>query len=47
MRDEELSTLIGIEGCVFVHNSGFIGGNKTQEGALEMARAAIRFEDEK
>jgi|TARA_B110000090_G_scaffold194798_1_gene230281 urease accessory protein len=47
LRDEELSTLIGIEGCVFVHNSGFIGGNKTQEGALEMARAAIRFEDEK
>jgi uncharacterized UPF0160 family protein len=36
-----------MEGCVFVHNSGFIGGNKTQEGALEMARAAIRFEDEK
>jgi urease accessory protein len=45
LRDEELSKLTGIDGCVFVHNSGFIGGNRTFEGALEMARAAIRFED--
>jgi len=27
---------------VFIHMSGFIGGNKTYEGALEMARAAIK-----
>ena len=45
LRDDELSQLTGIEGCVFVHNSGFIGGNKTFEGALAMARAAIRFEE--
>ena len=37
LRDQELSDKSGIEGCVFVHASGFIGGNKTQKGALEMA----------
>ncbi len=64
VRDEALSGLIGIEGAVFCHASGFIGGalpgpqengiwaglmrkwhgragNKTKEGALEMARKAI------
>lgn len=37
LRDEELSTKSGIENCIFVHTTGFIGGNKTREGALEMA----------
>ncbi|KAG8194273.1 hypothetical protein JTE90_024596 [Oedothorax gibbosus] len=37
LRDEELSKVSGIDGCVFVHMSGFIGGNKTREGAIEMA----------
>jgi uncharacterized UPF0160 family protein len=41
-RDDELSTISGIDGCVFVHMSGFIGGNKTKEGALEMARKALK-----
>ncbi|GFR46719.1 hypothetical protein Agub_g8342, partial [Astrephomene gubernaculifera] len=41
VRDDALSELSGIPGCVFVHASGFIGGNKTQEGALEMARKAL------
>ncbi|KAF3940186.1 hypothetical protein ABW19_dt0203522 [Dactylella cylindrospora] len=41
VRDEDLSALTGIDGCVFVHASGFIGGNKTEEGALEMARRAV------
>lgn len=26
MRDEALSQLSGIDGCIFVHMSGFIGG---------------------
>ncbi len=26
IRDDELSKLSGIEGCIFVHASGFIGG---------------------
>ncbi|KAH0629076.1 hypothetical protein JD844_010879 [Phrynosoma platyrhinos] len=41
LRDEELSEVSGIPGCVFVHSSGFIGGNHTKEGALEMARKTL------
>lgn len=41
VRDDELSKLSGIDGCIFVHASGFIGGNKTREGALTMARRAL------
>ncbi|EJU03082.1 GAMM1 protein [Dacryopinax primogenitus] len=43
VRDDDLSTLSGIPGCTFVHASGFIGGNKTKEGAMEMARQALKF----
>lgn len=46
VRDADLSSLIGIEGAVFVHNSGFIGGNKTFEGALQMARVAVDYVNE-
>ncbi|KAF3914732.1 hypothetical protein AA313_de0208819 [Arthrobotrys entomopaga] len=45
VRDEDLSELTGIPGCVFVHASGFIGGNKTEEGAKEMARRAVAGKD--
>ncbi|CAG5134400.1 unnamed protein product [Candidula unifasciata] len=41
LRDEELSQTSGIKDCIFVHTSGFIGGNKTFEGALEMARQSL------
>jgi uncharacterized UPF0160 family protein len=41
VRDEELSEKSGIPGGVFVHAAGFIGGNKTFEGALAMARKAL------
>lgn len=44
LRDEQLSTTSGIAGCVFVHASGFIGGNATLQGALEMARQSIAAE---
>ncbi|KAG5995369.1 hypothetical protein E4U52_008409 [Claviceps spartinae] len=40
-RDEELDTISGVKGCVFVHAAGFIGGNKTFEGAKEMAAKAL------
>jgi len=43
VRDEDLSRVTGIEGCIFVHASGFIGGNKTKDGALEMAKRAVKF----
>ncbi|KAI0560332.1 metal-binding protein [Gracilaria domingensis] len=41
LRDEELSSMTGISNCVFAHASGFIGGNKNFEGALEMATKAL------
>ncbi|KZO96910.1 metal-dependent protein hydrolase [Calocera viscosa TUFC12733] len=43
VRDDDLSTLTGIPGCIFVHASGFIGGNKSKEGAMEMAKRALEF----
>jgi len=42
VRDSELSKVSGIEGCIFCHASGFIGGNSTYEGVLAMARAALK-----
>lgn len=41
IRDDELSELSGIPGCIFVHQSGFIGGHQTKEGALAMASQAL------
>lgn len=43
LRDDELSKESSIPGGVFVHMSGFIGGNQTFEGALAMARAALKM----
>ncbi|XP_075668274.1 uncharacterized protein LOC142638151 [Castanea sativa] len=43
LRDDELSREAGIPGCVFVHMSGFIGGNQSYEGALAMAKAALKL----
>lgn len=40
-RDEQLDGITGIAGGVFVHAAGFIGGNKTREGALAMAKKAL------
>lgn len=41
IRDKELDEITGIDGCVFVHASGFIGGNATYAGALKMAQKAL------
>ena len=41
VRDEDLSEIAGIDGCVFCHASGFIGGNKTCAGALKMVDKAL------
>lgn len=43
VRDEELDKVSGIPGCVFVHAAGFIGGNKTFEGALALAQKALNM----
>ena len=41
LRDTALSETSGIKGCVFVHISGFIGGNETYEGALQMGQKTL------
>ena len=41
LRDAVLSETSGIDGCVFVHTSGFIGGNETYEGALQMGQKTL------
>lgn len=42
VRNEQLSSLIDIEDCIFTHANGFIGGNKTHAGVLQMARKSIQ-----
>ncbi|ORC85934.1 metal binding protein [Trypanosoma theileri] len=41
LRGAELQEASGVPGGVFVHASGFIGGNETYEGALQMAIKAL------
>jgi len=41
VRDDALSEVTGIPGCVFVHASGFVGGNQTFDGVLQMAKKAL------
>ena len=41
VRDSALDEVTKIPGCTFVHAGGFIGGNKTREGVLAMAEAAL------
>lgn len=45
LRDEELSSVVGIPDCVFVHSTGFIGVHKNYQGALSMARKALKMVD--
>ena len=37
LRGEKLTEKSGIKDCIFVHATGFIGGNKTFQGVLDMA----------
>lgn len=41
LRDEELSEKSGVPGCIFIHAAGFIGGAKTEESALKLARMSL------
>lgn len=45
LRDQDLSAVTGVEGCVFVHASGFIGGNQTFDGVLALAKKALAMND--
>ncbi|XP_077528776.1 MYG1 exonuclease-like [Haemaphysalis longicornis] len=42
LRDEQLCQVAGIEDCIFVHASGFIGGHQTREGAAQMALHTLK-----
>jgi uncharacterized UPF0160 family protein len=42
---QELSEVSQIPDCVFVHTTGFIGGNMTKEGALQMAIKTMEAEN--
>ncbi|XP_041763666.1 MYG1 exonuclease [Anopheles merus] len=46
VRDEELEKVSGIAGSNFCHQTGFIGGNKTREGALKMAIASLAAKED-
>lgn len=39
---EELDKVTGIKGCVFCHRARFVGGHTTKEGAIAMAKLALR-----
>ena len=41
LRDEQLDDVAGVPGGIFVHASGFIGGHRSREGVLGMARRAL------
>ena len=43
LRDDALSQATGVDGCIFIHAAGFIGGNKTKEGALKLAQIGLDF----
>ncbi|KAK4885211.1 hypothetical protein RN001_001482 [Aquatica leii] len=42
IKDSELSKVADIDGCIFCHHTGFIGGNKTKDGALQMAIKSLQ-----
>lgn len=42
LRDTDLTEKSGVPNCVFVHASGFIGGNTSYEGVLKMAQKSLR-----
>jgi uncharacterized UPF0160 family protein len=43
LRDQALSEKAGIDGCIFIHASGFIGGHATKEGAIWLAKKALEM----
>lgn len=43
LRDAELTKISNIPGCEFVHPTGFVGGNISREGAIEMARQSLHL----
>ncbi|XP_050422042.1 MYG1 exonuclease [Adelges cooleyi] len=45
LRDNELSQVSGVDDCIFCHATGFIGGNKSKNGIIQMAEKAIEWQE--
>jgi uncharacterized UPF0160 family protein len=41
LRDDALSTAAGVDGCVFVHASGFVGGAKSLNAVIKLAEISM------
>lgn len=41
IRDAQLSEMVGVDDAIFVHANGFIGGAKSYESALKIARDSL------
>ncbi|ABN65680.1 predicted protein [Scheffersomyces stipitis CBS 6054] len=41
LRDDELSQKSGVDGCIFIHAAGFIGGAQTKEAVLQLAKLSL------
>ena len=46
LRDSALSEVLGVKDCIFVHSSGFIGGSRSFDGALEMGLKALKVTED-
>ncbi|GMM56050.1 Myg1 protein [Maudiozyma humilis] len=42
LRDDVLSEKSGVPGCIFIHTAGFIGGAKTKDSALQLAKMSLK-----
>ena len=42
LMDNALSEVTGVKDCVFVHSSGFIGANRSLDGAVKLAVQALK-----
>ncbi|CAH8833732.1 unnamed protein product [Trichobilharzia szidati] len=45
LRDDQLSSIVGIPDCVFVHATGFLGIHKTREGVIQMAKLTMKMKN--
>ncbi|ONI45935.1 hypothetical protein AN641_02870 [Candidatus Epulonipiscioides gigas] len=45
LNNEDLDKVTGVDGCVFCHPARFLCGNKTKEGAIELAQIAVTTAD--
>ncbi|KAK6457888.1 metal-dependent protein hydrolase [Scheffersomyces xylosifermentans] len=41
LRDDELSKKSGVDGCIFIHAAGFIGGANSKDAVLQLARLSL------